>query len=279
MFAGPAPGKAPPVSENEMNPFIASSKLDTQASRVYRMLEAQIVQGELLPGQELSERSISAQFRIGRTPVREALQKLAANHMVQVEPRRGTFVSRIDGDIASELFLVVWPLEKLLIRRAIGHASEEEFKQLGELAARLASGHADDNRTSLYEEINDQIMRMARNPYLLAVLAPMRLLVERIRFFHGLASDPELTECFANLAARISLQDTAGSMTAFAAYKDRFEAKAMTELARSSRRDETAPPSLQRRAVRRPPETEDVGSEDGNIALHHEKNGHRSTPN
>ncbi|MGN6304216.1 MAG: GntR family transcriptional regulator [Mesorhizobium sp.] len=215
-----------------MNPFIPSSKLDTQASRVYRMLEAQIVQGELVPGQELSERSISAQFRIGRTPVREALQKLAANHMVQVEPRRGTFVSRIDPDIATELFLVVWPLEKLLIRCAIDHASEEEFKQLGALAVLLTSTHEDDNQTSLYAKINDQIAQMARNSYLLAVLAPMRLLVERVRFFHGLARDLKLRECFADLIAQISLQDKAGSMTAFTAYADRFETKAMTEISR-----------------------------------------------
>ncbi len=215
-----------------MNPFIASSKLDTQASRIYRMLEGQIVHGELVPGQELSERSISAQFRIGRTPVREALQKLAANHMVQVEARRGTFVSRIDSDIATELFLVVWPLEKLLIRCAIDHASEEECKQLGALAALLTCAHEDDNQTLLYAKINGQIAQMARNSYLLAVLTPMRLLVERIRFFHGLARDPELRKCFADLAAQISLRDKAGSITAFTAYTDRFETKAITEISR-----------------------------------------------
>src|SRR5690606_8499615 len=130
---------------------------DTQATRFYRILEGQIVSGELPPGRELSERSISEQLKIGRTPVREALQKLAANHLVQVEPRRGTFVSPIRAESTAELFYVAWPLERLIMLRAAERGRADELKRLGELAAGLAAGEGKPAPLALYSEINELI--------------------------------------------------------------------------------------------------------------------------
>lgn len=67
-------------------------------------LQAQIVRGELLPGERIAEARVTAALNVSRGPVREALQRLAARHLVVLEPRRGARVSTFDLTDARGLF-------------------------------------------------------------------------------------------------------------------------------------------------------------------------------
>src|SRR5277367_6085233 len=64
--------------------------------RAYRELEEQIVTLRLAPGSPVSEASLSKRLGIGRTPVREALQRLARERLVVILPRRGILVSEVN---------------------------------------------------------------------------------------------------------------------------------------------------------------------------------------
>src|SRR5688572_18605655 len=68
----------------------------TLTERAYRELEEQIVTLQLKPGEFLSEYALSENLAIGRTPIREALQRLAQEGLVTVRPRKGILVSETD---------------------------------------------------------------------------------------------------------------------------------------------------------------------------------------
>ena len=61
--------------------------------RAWRALEEEIVTLKIAPGSVVSEAGLSARLGLGRTPVREALQRLASEGLVQILPRRGIIVT------------------------------------------------------------------------------------------------------------------------------------------------------------------------------------------
>ena len=65
----------------------------TQAQNAYRDIEEMIVKLELPPGSRISEKALSQQLGYGRTPVREALQRLAYARLVNILPRAGAIVT------------------------------------------------------------------------------------------------------------------------------------------------------------------------------------------
>ncbi len=68
----------------------------SKTEMAYRLLEEKIVTMALAPGALLSESDLAATLGLGRTPVREALQRLAAEHLIDIMPRRGVRVAEID---------------------------------------------------------------------------------------------------------------------------------------------------------------------------------------
>lgn len=68
------------------------------ADQIYEELRRMVVQLELKPGQPLSEKAMADHFRVSRTPVREAILRLADHALVTVAPQFGTFIAAIDPD-------------------------------------------------------------------------------------------------------------------------------------------------------------------------------------
>src|SRR4029077_11981955 len=72
------------------------SPVESLADKAYHAIRRLIVSLELAPGAVIDERSLIEQLGIGRTPVREALRRLAEERLVEVYPRRGMFVTGVD---------------------------------------------------------------------------------------------------------------------------------------------------------------------------------------
>lgn len=73
---------------------------------VHQRLRTAILNAQMLPGTALSETELAGQLQVSRTPIREAMQKLEAEGLVQVVPQRGTFVARMDlAHIQEALFM------------------------------------------------------------------------------------------------------------------------------------------------------------------------------
>ena len=98
--------------------------------RVYLCLRQRIVEMTMLPGARIVERDIAEEFGTSRTPVHEAVQRLADEGLIEILPRSGTFVARIPLDALDEANLVRHALETAIIEKAAQRATPEEAARL-----------------------------------------------------------------------------------------------------------------------------------------------------
>jgi GntR family transcriptional regulator, rspAB operon transcriptional repressor len=119
----------------------ASSKetAKSAAKRVYLDLRQRIIDMTLLPGTRIIERDIAAEHSISRTPVHEAVQRLAEEGLIEVVQRVGTFVARIPLDQLEEAMLVRTALEGVVIEKAAERVKPEDIIRLKQI---LADQHA-----------------------------------------------------------------------------------------------------------------------------------------
>lgn len=105
-----------------------------RADLAYRALEEKIVTLQLPPGMMLSEQTLSRQLGVGRTPVREALQRLDNEGLVVILPRRGVLVSEIDVKRQFRLLELRREVERFVVTKACLRASEAECREFEKIA-------------------------------------------------------------------------------------------------------------------------------------------------
>lgn len=88
------------------------------AQTAYLGLRERLVLLDIAPGAPLNEQALAAEMGVGRTPLREAIKRLEAEHFVVTYPRRGTFATRVDSTALSEISEVRRALEPVAARRA-----------------------------------------------------------------------------------------------------------------------------------------------------------------
>jgi DNA-binding GntR family transcriptional regulator len=141
---------------------------ETLTEQAYRQLEEQIVTLRLKPGEFLSEYALAATLGIGRTPIREALQRLAREGLVTILPRKGILVSETDPRKQLLVLEVRRELERLLSRSGALRANDEQRQRLHEIADgmdRAAKTNDDMAFMRLDRELNVLISEAAHNDY------------------------------------------------------------------------------------------------------------------
>ena len=110
----------------------------TKADEIALELEREIVAGVLAPGTVLRQEQLSERFSVSRTPVREALRRVAALGLVSFEPNRGVRVRTLSREELYEAFLVRAELESLATELAASRMSAEDLADLDAAQARFA---------------------------------------------------------------------------------------------------------------------------------------------
>jgi DNA-binding GntR family transcriptional regulator len=110
----------------------------TKADDIALVIEEAIVSGELAPGTVLRQEQLSEQFNVSRTPIREALRRLAALGLVSFVPNRGVRVRTISRDDLHEAFLVRAELEGLATEIAATKMTPEDLEELDAAEKRFA---------------------------------------------------------------------------------------------------------------------------------------------
>jgi DNA-binding GntR family transcriptional regulator len=138
------------------------------ADQAYDALRELIVSLELQPGALVKEPELVARLGIGRTPVREALRRLAQERLIEVFPRRGMVVTTVDVRDLARLCEVRAALEPEAARLAAERATEADLDELTALMAELAAGRRRDDRTliALDRRIHTAIYRATHNQFL-----------------------------------------------------------------------------------------------------------------
>ena len=184
------PGKAAAaIARGKSEPMrLEHSPRPGLAEQARARLEEMIVSLELAPGSIWSEAQLSASLGIGRTPVREALQRLEADHLVRILPRHGAQITEIN--VVEQLLLLELrrELDRIIARQAARRSTAQERTRLLEMGSRLASRTADDADILPYlrdhYELKNVLAECARNPFLARAVMPCYAMSRRFYYLH-----------------------------------------------------------------------------------------------
>ena len=160
---------------------------ETLTERAYRLIEEQIVTLQLKPGDILSEQMLSAVFKIGRTPIREALQQLAREGLITILPRKGILVSDINPRSQLLVLEVRREIERLLSRAGAERATKEQREQLRNIAQgmdRAAKANDDFSFMRLDRELNRLMIDASHNVYAARSMKQLQGLSRRFWYMH-----------------------------------------------------------------------------------------------
>jgi DNA-binding GntR family transcriptional regulator len=138
------------------------------ADQAYFAIRSLIVSLELAPGDPIREPELTAKLGIGRTPVREALRRLALERLVEVYPRRGMFVTTVDVRDLARLCEVRAVLEPEAARLAAERATKLDLEEINALIEELFDPRRRDDRALIHldERIHRTIYRTSHNQLL-----------------------------------------------------------------------------------------------------------------
>lgn len=172
-------------STNEVSRKCAAG--ESQAQYAHRLIEEMIVTLALPPGSRISEQALSAQLGIGRTPVREALQRLAYERTIKILPRSGVIVSDIDLAAHFKLIELRREVERILVMRAARLAEPIDCRTFQGLAESFETAAASNDASifiSADAELNALLASVADNCYAAAAMAPLQAQTRRIWYLN-----------------------------------------------------------------------------------------------
>ena len=191
----------------------------SQSDQAYDQLEELIVTLQLPPGSPVTEGKLAERLGIGRTPVREALQRLARENLVVALPQRGYLISQIDVGMQLRLLETRREVERLIARCAARRASAEERRRFDALADVFHKASVDNEATAFIRadrEFNELSLKAARNEFAAGAMRLMHGLSRRVWYMHWrqAADMPETAHAHAVLARAIAKGDEEGAARA-----------------------------------------------------------------
>jgi DNA-binding GntR family transcriptional regulator len=191
---------------------------ESLAERAYQLIEDAIVTMQLQPGQPISEADLSRLLGIGRTPVREAVQKLAGDGLIQVFPRRGLLIPSLSVEDMAAVIETRAPLERIIVGHAARRGLEEEREFLAKLAV-LMSQAGKNGEVAAYirqdKNIDHHVSRMSRARYAVKAVEPLKVMSRRFWYFNWRNDDlTEAVECHLRIVDAIIQANETAARTA-----------------------------------------------------------------
>lgn len=112
------------------------------SDQVYDYLRGEIVEGKLVPGERISPEELAERLKISKMPIKEAIERLAGEGLLEVQSRRGTFVTRLDPAELAETFEVRCALEVLAGKLAARHITKADLERLRALIVAMEKSTA-----------------------------------------------------------------------------------------------------------------------------------------
>ncbi len=125
-----------------------------------------VLSGEIPPGAKLDEQALADRFSVSRTPVREALRRLASSGLIELKPNRGAYVAQLTPDQLDDIFVAMIELEATCARLAamsMQPAERRNLQRLHESMALLAERGQVDEFEMANEDLHTMICRGAHN--------------------------------------------------------------------------------------------------------------------
>ncbi len=162
-------------------------------TRVYDEILSRILSRKIQPGEKIPEIEIAADMHVSRTPVREAVRRLAWEGLVTTEPNKASTVRILDEAVIHDLAVVRWQNEKLNIPLAVYNGSNKDFDELREFAEQcLAYNKAGDmNMRHRYDsKFHLKLFEIGGNQILLEIQQRLELIIQLWQVHH--ITEPEM---------------------------------------------------------------------------------------
>ncbi|MRI84578.1 GntR family transcriptional regulator [Aerococcaceae bacterium WS4759] len=161
-----------------------------QLSQVlYDSLKKLILAGDLALDERINEQQLAKALNISRTPLRKALDQLAAEHLVAYEDNRGVRVINITEDTISEIYAIQLQLDQLLYHEAMRKLSQAQLDSLAMDFSQLKRYEATyqfDKLAQLTQQFKELIIPIAKSPILKHLLDELTIFSNRLSFlFEG----------------------------------------------------------------------------------------------
>ncbi|MGI6097121.1 MAG: GntR family transcriptional regulator [Dethiobacteria bacterium] len=114
------------TEQDDAKKYLLSTKISDE-------LRHKIVTGKLKPGEGLTEKKLAEEFKVSRTPIREAIRQLETEGLVRLSPKKGAIVEGITGRDIEEIYTIRMMIEGLAARWAAERITREEAEKLREL--------------------------------------------------------------------------------------------------------------------------------------------------
>ena len=199
---------------SEISPVLTDQ--GSLAEQAYRRLEEQLVTLKLAPGELIGEKDLVESAAIGRTPVREAIQRLSAEGLLQVLPRKGLMVTPLRRSDLIQIIETRRVLERLMVVKAAERATPDQRQALRILASHLDAAGDDLGVFFRLDHRLDELLEAAcNNRYLVKALTAMHSQCRRLWYLHRHKLNlPWSAQLHGGLARAVADEDGAGAIRA-----------------------------------------------------------------
>lgn len=152
------------------------------SDKAYRLIKHKIITLELPPLSVIDEQALMEDLQLGRTPIREALQRLAIESLVFTVPRRGMFVADVSITDLQKIFEIRVILEGFCARLAARRITPEQIAQLEALVGKMDRVEDEDYETpmAIDEQFHKLFYQAAANEFLESILCRLHALSLRL---------------------------------------------------------------------------------------------------
>ncbi|HEY4201135.1 MAG TPA: GntR family transcriptional regulator [Devosiaceae bacterium] len=151
---------------------------------IYQSVRERIVAVEMQPGDKISENELAQLHGVSRTPVREAMQRLADEGLVEIFPQSGTFVARIPYEELPEAMVIRKALENTTATIAAGRATRSQILTLASIIEQQREAAAASDRSAFHradELFHAKLAEIAGYPGIWRLVLQVKTQVDRFR--------------------------------------------------------------------------------------------------
>lgn len=160
-----------------------SANAESKKSLVYDYLKKKIISNQLKPVELLNEAELATELQVSKTPVREALQQLEKDGLIDNIPQKGWFVSEINIKDIRELFEIREILECSAVKMAILKADINKFIALRNKLSEIINGKNPSNLLKSGEMVHTAIIESLQNRWLLEMYKSLMEHYSRTRIY------------------------------------------------------------------------------------------------
>lgn len=152
---------------------------------IFQKLRSLLVEGTIPPGSKLNERELAESLNVSRTPIREAIRRLAADGLVELITNRGAIAVQLSKTDVIHTFEVIAQLEAYSGELAAQNITDATLSELEALQYEMMASYARRDLSSYYKlnlRIHSLINQAANNPVLSQLFSQVNARIEALRF-------------------------------------------------------------------------------------------------